>query len=220
MTNHEDAPFVTGHGSRLGSEGTHVQLSPQAMLRKQEMFGELQKMVHRQGRNRRVARVAIPACAAASLVLIGVLSARLVGTNQPSADPRPGVGSGIAAVIPDPDVPLPSSSGPEGGRSGDADVQHMASAPAYSSITLVTVPATPSIIVREVSTSKTIQLARTIDDDELIALLASSGRSCGIIRTGTHTSVVCNSCDRGETIFDPPSFGGDAPPKVPNAGTM
>lgn len=216
MTNHDAHP-VAG-GSNVDTAPAHVPLSRQAMHRKQEMLAELQAMVHRQGRRRRIARVAMPVCAAASIVLIGAVAVRLMGTSESPLNPLADGGHGIAAIDP---LGRASPSSEAGTGIGAAkDVASNPRSPTYTSIKLVTASSVPSITVREFSTSKESQVVRTISDEELIAVLAQSGRNCGIIRTASHTSVVCNSCDPGETLFEPQAPKTDEAPVKPNAGTM
>lgn len=53
------------------------------------------------------------------------------------------------------------------------------------------------------STSGTSRIVREVSDEELVRVLASSGRDVGIVRVGDAADVVCNSCDTDESWLSP-----------------
>lgn len=189
-----------GDGSASSPEGPwsdagvqRLPLSPEAARRKEAMLGELQHEVRRRGRRRRVVRRSTAACAAASILLIVAVGARVLpGILQGPTPPRE-PGPLVAASRP----------GDDAGGGGATSNESAVAAPVYTSIKVVTAPPAPGMTVRDAGGIGSREVVRTIGDTELLAVLAASGRDCGIVRTTSGANVVCNSCDAGETIFDP-----------------
>jgi len=215
---------VHGHTESDGSRAAapHEPLSPQGMQRKQHLLVELQAMVQRQGRRRRVMRTATPIFSAVAVVAIGAVAARYVGTREQTPTPADYDGRGLALVDPTSVSPLPVSPSyetvaPGHTAGGGAGLPH---AGAYTSIRLVSASTTRRSIVREVGATGGVSVVRTINDDELIAVLAQTGRNCGIVRTASHARVMCNSCDPGDVLFGAPQQDSNNAPATPNTGTL